>query len=216
MNLAAQRRLRSEPGAQAPGQCRKSRHSRVAATSVETWSFVRPQFRYLGEAKLDLFMSDAYCSQLAFEFPLPAGPPPLIIRTCRHIKDGGAFCEAAALGGRAYCRAHLSFRTRYRKMARACRRAGRLKLPPLTHMRGVQAGITQVRVAQAAGHIDAIRARLLRRALRLMAANFSFLTRSQAPQGAEMRHQYEKDKSKQVYHIPINHSKSMASDINTS
>lgn len=164
-------------------------------------------------------MNDSFSSQLTFAFPAPAGPPPLIIRTCRHIKESGAFCEAAALGGRAYCRAHLSFRTRYRKMARACRRAGRLKLPPLNHMREVEAGITQVRVAQAAGHIDAIRARLLRRALRLMAANIPLLARQQALQGTESGRTpiaHRRNKSKQVYQIPINHSRSMASKTNTS
>lgn len=164
-------------------------------------------------------MNDSSSSQLNFAFPPPAGPPPLIIPTCRHIKESGAFCEAAALGGRAYCRAHRGVRTRCRKMARACRRAGHLKLPPLTHLRGVEAGITQVRVAQAAGHIGAIRARLLRRALLLMAANISFLARQQALSGAERRQPrgaHRRNKSKQLYQIPINHSKSMASDINTS
>jgi hypothetical protein len=164
-------------------------------------------------------MHGSSCSQLTFAFPPPAAPPPLIIRTCRHIKKSGASCEAAALGGRAYCRAHLRLRTRCRKMARACRRAGRLKLPPLNHIRGVEAGITQVRVAQAAGHIDAIRARLLRRALRLMAANLPSLARQQALQGTETGQPpsaHRRNKSKQVYQIPINHSKSMVSDINTS
>ena len=110
------------------------------------------------------------------------GPPRLVIRTCRHILDGGAFCLAAAVGGRAYCRAHLQLRTQLSKMARACRRAGFLKLPPLTDLQTVQAGMVKLQVALAGGHLDDGRARLLRYGLRQMAADFRFLEQlRQAP-----------------------------------
>src|SRR5271157_6066081 len=110
------------------------------------------------------------------------GPPRLVIRTCRHILERGAFCRAAALGGRAYCRAHLQLRTQLSKMARACRPAGFLKLPPLTDLQTVQAGMVKLQVALAGGHLDDGRARLLRYGLRQMAADFRFLEQlRQAP-----------------------------------
>jgi len=128
------------------------------------------------------------------------GPPRLVIRTCRQILEGGAFCRAAAVGGRAYCRAHLQLRTQLGKMARARRRAGFLKLPPLVDMQAVRVGMTRVRVALAGDHIDAGRARLLRYALRQMAANLRFL--EQWPASEQTR------KSKQLYQIDISHYES--------
>ncbi|HME31167.1 MAG TPA: hypothetical protein VKG65_00295, partial [Terriglobales bacterium] len=105
------------------------------------------------------------------ESVVAAGSSRLIIRTCRHILDGGDVCQAAAVGGRTYCRAHLVLRVRCRRMARARRRAGMLKLPPLMNLPAVQVGITKVRVALAANHIDPDRARLLRWAMRIAATN---------------------------------------------
>src|SRR5271157_3969396 len=128
------------------------------------------------------------------------GPPRLVIRTCKHILEGGAFCRAAAVGGRAYCRAHLQLRTQLGRMARAGRRAGFLKLPPLTDLQTVQAGMVKLQVALAGGHLDDGRARLLRYGLRQMAADFRFL--EQWPASEQTR------KSKQLYQIDISHYES--------
>jgi len=136
------------------------------------------------------------------------GPPRLVIRTCKHILEGGAFCRAAAVGGRAYCRAHLQLRTQLGRMARAGRRAGFIKLPPLVDMQAVQVGMTRVRAALAGGHLDDGRARVLRYALRQMAANFRFL--EQWPASEQTR------KSKQLYQIPITAYNSSTSNKNTS
>lgn len=125
-------------------------------------------------------MNHSGCSQLNSrwavqeeESAVTDDPPRVIIRTCRHIKDNGCFCQAAAVSGRAYCRAHLSLRARRRKMARACRRAGVLKLPPLVDLRAVEVGMVRIRVALEAGHIDACRARLLRWSMRQIASTFA-------------------------------------------
>ena len=123
-------------------------------------------------------MDHDVCSQLSFhwatqikESATTAGLPRLIIRTCRHIQESGDVCQAAAVGGRTYCRAHLVLRVRCRKMARARRRAGSLKLPPLIDAQAVQVGVARVKVALAAQHIDPERARLLRWAMRIAATN---------------------------------------------
>ena len=85
-------------------------------------------------------------------------------------------------------------------MARAGRRAGFIKLPPLVDMQAVQVGMTRVRAALAGGHLDDGRARVLRYALRQMAANFRFL--EQWPASEQTR------KSKQLYQIDISHYES--------
>ncbi len=139
-----------------------------------------------------------------------AASPRLIIRTCRHIKDSGAFCRQAAVGGRKYCRAHLLLRERLRRMARAHRRAGVLKLPRLTDLRAVEAGTAQVRVALAADHIDAGLARLLLWAMRQIASDMRFIERQEAlSQGgptATNRRLAAGDKFNQHYHIAISYS----------
>jgi len=125
-------------------------------------------------------MNHAGCSQLNFsragrkESAGASGPPRLIIRTCKHILESGAFCQAAAVGGRAYCRAHLVVRVRHSKMARARRRAGILKLGELSSLQGVQAGLKQVQVALEAGHVDEGCARVLRWGLRMVASDLRF------------------------------------------
>ena len=125
-------------------------------------------------------MNHAGCSQLNFsragrkESAGASGPPRVIIRTCKHILESGAFCQAAAVGGRAYCRAHLVVRVRHSKMARARRRAGILRLPELSDLQAVQSGLKQVRVALDAGHLDEGRARLMRWAMRMIATDLRF------------------------------------------
>src|SRR5258708_2161753 len=116
-------------------------------------------------------MNHAACSQLQFpwaalEDSAATGPLPLIISTCKHLLAGGAFCRAAAMGGRSYCCAHSLLRGRCRKMARARRRAGVLKLPLLMDLPSVRKATVQVRVALATGHIDAELAGLLSYAMR--------------------------------------------------
>jgi hypothetical protein len=134
--------------------------------------------------------------------------PRLIIRTCKHILESGSFCRAAAVGGRAYCRAHLRLGVRRGKMARARRRAGVLELPPLTDMQAVQVGITRVRVALAADHIDADCARLLLWAMRQAAANLRFIELWPASQ--------QTHKSKRFYQMDINHYDSISYQQSTS
>jgi len=69
-------------------------------------------------------------------------------------------------------------------MARASRRAGFLKLPPMMDIAGVQLGIVRVQVALEADHIDIGFARLLRWAMRLAATNIRF---AQQQQGQALR-----------------------------
>ncbi len=148
----------------------------------------------------------------------------LAIRTCEHIKDSGAFCQAAAVGGQAYCRAHLSIRLRRRKMARARRRAGFLKLPPPEDMEALQVGAVRVRVALEAGRIDPGCAGLLRWAMRMSTTNLRFLQQQQGHLLGSLpndgkglgRSATSKTKSKRLYQMQINHAESMGYDNNTS
>ncbi len=145
-----------------------------------------------------------------------AGCPRLIIRTCKHILESGAVCQAAALGGRAYCRAHLQLGVLRGKMARARRRGGILKLPLLVDLQAVEAGMARVRTAQDGGHVGEVRARLLRYGMRQFAADLRFMANESAAspspdpgtsanrglQGGKV----SKRKSKQDYQIPISPS----------
>jgi len=98
--------------------------------------------------------------------------PVLVIRTCRHVKNNGALCQAAAQKGSAYCRAHVQLHARTKKMARAGRTASHIRLPILDDMQAVQVARARVQVALEAGHIEEGRARLLRWGLRMMATTF--------------------------------------------
>lgn len=151
------------------------------------------------------------------------GLPRLVIRTCGHLKESGAFCQAAAVGGRSYCRAHLRLRVRRRKMARARRRSRILKLPPLTDMAAVRVGMVRVKFALEADHIDAGCARLLRWAMRMTATNLRFIQQQgqplrpfTAPVGGSPRSTTARRKSKQLYHMQINYYDSISYNNNTS
>lgn len=84
----------------------------------------------------------------------PEEPQP--IKTCRHIRENGAFCGSIAAKGRDYCPYHLRERGRRLKMARARARKQRLllQLPPLEDLYAVQVGITQVLNALLGGQLD--------------------------------------------------------------
>src|SRR5271157_3583721 len=85
--------------------------------------------------------------------PKPVAPEaPVVIKTCNHIRENGAFCQSVALRGREYCRFHLRERGRRLKMARARARGERwhLDLPPLEDLYAVQVSI--MRVLQALDH----------------------------------------------------------------
>lgn len=91
----------------------------------------------------------------------------VIIPTCRHILENGAFCMAAAVTGRTYCRAHLVSRLRLRKMARSQRRTGGLKLLPLDTTQDVRNSITRTQLALEAGQLDQATAKVLLWAMRM-------------------------------------------------
>ena|SRR5271157_1822910 len=79
--------------------------------------------------------------------PKPVAPEaPVVIKTCNHIRENGAFCQSVALRGREYCRFHLRERGRRLKMARARARGERwhLDLPPLEDLYAVQVSIMRV------------------------------------------------------------------------
>jgi len=116
-------------------------------------------------------MSRPYSSSISSQKARPS----LAVRTCKHIKDNGALCQAAAQKGSLYCRAHVQTHARTRKMARAGRAASHLKLPILENIQAVQVAHARVQVAREAGHIDEGRARLLRWGLRMMATDFRFM-----------------------------------------
>ena len=78
----------------------------------------------------------------------------VIILTCRHILEGGAFCLGAASKDKKYCRHHLQSRLRSRRMARARYRVPGVELPALLDPQALQVAAARVRVATAAGHID--------------------------------------------------------------
>jgi len=94
--------------------------------------------------------------------------------TCRHIKEDGHLCQSPAMRREHYCYFHYHHRVRRMKMAQARARGEHvcLDLPPLEDMRAVQAAISQVVEAIAAGVIELKRARALLTALRLAAHNF--------------------------------------------
>ena len=149
-------------------------------------------------------------------------PPRLVIRTCKRIQESGTFCQAAAVGSRSFCRAHLRLDLRRRKMARARRRAGFLKLPPLMDMAVIQVGMARVQVALEADHIDAGCARLLHWAMRMAVTNLRFveqqgLTSSfgAGAKGLDRSHRAGR-KPKQLYQMQINPCDSMSYNNNTS
>lgn len=171
-------------------------------------------------------MGHADCSQSNFhsaaaeqKSAATTGPPRVIIRTCRHILESGGVCRQAAVGGRTYCRAHLVLRVRCRKMARARRRAGFVKLPPLIDPQAVQVGITRVKVALAAEHIDPDRARLLRWAMRIAATTLRRLDlQKEQPPYSVVARQFTTmpGKSKHPYGIRLTRFDSRGYDRNTS
>ncbi len=87
----------------------------------------------------------------------------MAIKLCHHIKEDGIWCRSAALHGRDYCYAHLTFRGRRMRAAQQRAQAGawRLELPPLEDLNAVQVAIMQVLDAitgdrierHAAGHL---------------------------------------------------------------
>jgi len=108
---------------------------------------------------------------------------------------------------------------RCRKMARARRRAGMLKLPPLVDAQAVQVGVTRVRVALAAEHIDPKRARLLRWAMRIAATNLRRIKlQEQQPPHPWVTKELTSmmNKSKHLYRIRLTPFDSIAYDRNTS
>ena len=132
--------------------------------------------------------------------------PSLVIRTCKHIKDNGALCQAVAQKGSAYCHHHLQLQQRRLRMARAGRAASRIKLPILEDMQAVRVAQARVQVALEAGHIDEGRARLLRWGLRMMATNFRHMELSEQAQASPaettlVREQFHK--SNNIYQMPI-------------
>jgi hypothetical protein len=106
--------------------------------------------------------------------------PCLVIRTCKHIRDDGALCQAAAQKGSPYCRAHIQLHVRTRKMARAGRAASHIRLPILVDMLAVQIARARIQVALEAGHIEEGHARLLRWGLRIMATTFRRMEQMEA------------------------------------
>jgi hypothetical protein len=125
-------------------------------------------------------------------------PAQLILRTCKHVLESGDFCQAAAMTGRTYCRAHVHLRIRLGKIARASRRSVVVKLPPLINLASVQDGMEKVRIALAEGRLDG-HARLLRYALRQIAANLRFLDQL----GGSVAAPNPPGKSKQVYQMQV-------------
>ena len=69
----------------------------------------------------------------------------MAIKLCHHIKADGIWCKSAALHGRDYCYAHLTFRGRRVRSARQARKnAWRLELPLLEDLNSVQVAVMQV------------------------------------------------------------------------
>jgi hypothetical protein len=109
--------------------------------------------------------------------PVAAKPRRLIVRTCKHFMESGAFCQSPAAGKSAYCRAHKQLRVRLARMARARREAGVLKLPPAVDLQAVQTSLERIRIALALDRIDPVKARLLRWAMRQAASNLRSIER---------------------------------------
>lgn len=83
-------------------------------------------------------------------------PEETVIPTCRHMRENGSPCRAAAVRKQKYCSYHLKHRGRRLKMARA-RAQGehwRVELPPLEDLYAVQVGIQRVLDAVAGGQLD--------------------------------------------------------------
>ena len=80
----------------------------------------------------------------------------MAFKYCQHVKEGGSFCNSAALRGRRYCYFHLRLRARRLAMAKAeaMKKAWRLDLPALEDMHAVQTAIMQVVDALARGAVD--------------------------------------------------------------
>jgi hypothetical protein len=104
-------------------------------------------------------------------------------------------------------------------MARARRRAGSLKLPPLIDAQAVQVGVARVKVALAAEHIDPKRARLLLWAMRIAATNLRRieLQKQKLPNsGAAKDLATMINKSNHLYRIRLTRFDSRAYDRSTS
>jgi hypothetical protein len=79
----------------------------------------------------------------------------MAIKLCHHIKEDGIWCGSAALHGRDYCYAHLTFRGRRMRAAQQKRKhAWRLELPLLEDLNAVQVAIMQVLDAITEHRID--------------------------------------------------------------
>src|SRR5271157_1834312 len=106
--------------------------------------------------------------------PKPVAPKePVVIKTCNHIRENGAFCRSAAVTGRDYCHFHLGVLGRRLKMARARARGQRwrLELPPLEDLYAVQVAIMQVLDALAHEQLDSRRGGLMLYGLQQAATN---------------------------------------------
>ncbi len=80
----------------------------------------------------------------------------MALKLCHHIKEDGIWCGSAALHGRDYCYAHLTFRGRRMRSAQQVRKhTWRLELPSLDDLNAVQVAVMQV--------LDAIAERRLER-----------------------------------------------------
>src|SRR5271157_1832727 len=112
----------------------------------------------LKEAELKLKLREMKLHELGVEDlePKPVVQEEVVIKTCNHIRENSAYCQAPAIGGRDYCRFHLRERGRRLKMARARARGERwrLDLPPLEDLYAVQVGIMQVLEALSDERVD--------------------------------------------------------------
>jgi hypothetical protein len=83
-------------------------------------------------------------------------PETTVIPLCRHMRENGKPCRAAAVRKQKYCRYHLKHRGRRLKMARARARGERwrVELPPLEDLYAVQVGIQRVLDAVAGEHLE--------------------------------------------------------------
>jgi len=96
---------------------------------------------------------------------------------CRHVKEDGFHCQAPALHGRDYRRAHLRSLGRRMRMARALARREpyRIVLPLLEDMNAVQVAFMQVLDALGAGLLEEKRAKLMLYGLRQASINLRSL-----------------------------------------
>jgi hypothetical protein len=99
-----------------------------------------------------------------------------MVKLCKHIKQDGVSCHSPALHGEGYCCHHLRYKGYPLRTWRIpYPEPWRLRLAPLDSLSSIHVSLDRVDRAEAAGHLAARTAGLMRYGLQLAASNLRFM-----------------------------------------